>query len=171
MSPKKAEDKKTPVVSVRARGRVNATLNELGRLYKERNIDRDCRWVYAPTHKPDLSNVFGRKAQGYVEVTIGELPEAEALMPGLSSDDVVRVGDVILMSIEAEVREQFKKDLHNAAEEQSKQVGRKFYESLMSGGEISSSGSAHKATGKGSVTIEEKSFEYEVEQRTSGEKE
>jgi len=160
---------KSPSINVRARGRINAVLDQLGQLYKEKYPDRDCRWVYAPTHKPELSNVLGRRAQGYVEVKLGELEDAGDLMPGLGPDDVVRVADVVLMSIEAEVRDMFKEDLHEAAKEQGERVGRKYYEALMEEEAMGPGGTRHVAVGRGQASIEEREFEYEIEQRTSEE--
>ena len=170
MSPTaKKETKKVPSITVKARGRINSVLDQLGQLYRERNLDRDCRWVYAPTHKPELSNVLGRRASGYIEVTLKDLPEAKDLMQGLNPDDVVRVGDLVLMSIEAELREIFKKEAHDAAAEQGSRVGRAYYEKLMEEERAGPDGKVHRATGKGAVTIEEKEFEYDIEQRTSSE--
>lgn len=161
--------KKAPSVVVKARGRINSVLDQLGAIYKSKNSDRDCRWVYAPTHKPELSNVLGRRASGYIEVTLKDLPEAKDLMHGLNPDDVVRVGDLVLMSIEADLRAAYKKEAHNIAMEQSDRVGRAYYEKLMSEERAGPGGTVHKATGKGSVSIEEKTFEYDIEQRTSDE--
>jgi hypothetical protein len=169
MSAASKKEEKVPSITVKARGRINSVLDQLGALYRGRNPDRDCRWVYAPTHKPELSNVLGRRASGYVEVRLVDLPEAKDLMQGLNPDDVVRVGDLVLMSIEAELREIYKKEAHDTAAEQGSRVGRKYYESLMNEERAGPDGKAHKATGKGAVTIEEKTFEYDVEQRTSNE--
>ncbi len=160
-----AKEKKTPSIRVKARGRISGLMDQLGDAYRKHFPDRDCRWVYAPTHKPELSNVLSRRAQGYEEVCICDLPEAEGLMAGLSPDDVVRVADTILMSIEAELREIFKSDLHSEAVEQSERVERKYYEELRALEEEAKTGSKHKVTPRGRLTIEEKTLEYEYEQR------
>lgn len=165
---KKAAER--PSIRVRARGRLASITDELARLYREANPERDCRWVYAPTHKPELANVLTRRAQGYQEVTVNELPEAKDLMTGASPDDAVRIGDVILMSIEAEVREIYKEELYQLAKEQGEQVQTQYYEKIAEESQKSSiSGRKHKAAAKGSVKIEERELEYEYEQKTSEE--
>lgn len=162
---KETAKKKTPSIRVKARGRISGLMDQLGEAYRKRHSDRDCRWVYAPTHKPELSNVLSRRAQGYEEVCICDLPEAEGLMAGLSPDDVVRVADTVLMSIEAELREMFKKELHSDAVEQGNRVERKYYEELRAAEEEAKAGGKHIATPRGRVVIEEKELEYEYEQR------
>ena len=164
----KKKDRKRPAIHVRARGRVSAIMDQLGATYRELNPERDCRWVYAPTHKPELSNVLSRRAQGYTEVTLKELPDAEPLMRGLSSDDAVRVGDTILMSIEAELREIFKEELHSDAMEQGERVQRSYYEAQEQL-EEQGSGRQHRGAARGSANIEIREKEYEYEQRTSEE--
>lgn len=169
---KETEEKKTPSIRVKARGRISGLMDQLGEAYRERHPDRDCRWVYAPTHKPELSNVLSRRAQGYQEVCIVDLPEAEGMMAGLSPDDVVRVADTVLMSIEAELREIFKKELHSDAVEQGERVEKKYYEQLLAAEEEAGTGAKYSATPRGRVHIEEKELEYEYEQRQGeGEKE
>ena len=159
--------KKGAGIHVRARGRVSAIMDQLGAIYRAANPDRDCRWVYAPTHKPELSNVLSRRAQGYIEVRFKDLPDAEPLMRGLGPDDAVRVGDTILMSIEAELRQIFKDDLHAHALEQGERVQRSYYERQEELAETSGSGRKHKGVARGSVSIQERTHEFEYEQRTS----
>lgn len=162
---KKSAETKVPI-SVRARGRVSGILDLIGDMYREAYPDRDCRWVYAPTHKPELSNVLGRKASGYVEVRVKEIPKLGDFLPGSSPDDVVRVADLVLMSIEAELRNIFKEELHQAAIEQGKRVERSYYERIDAESQ-EGGGRTHKASAKGSLNIEEREYEYDIEQRTS----
>jgi hypothetical protein len=169
MSDDEKKGKREPSVRVRSAGKVNNVMNMLGEKYRELVPDRDCRWVYAPIHKPELSNVMSRLAQGYVPVLIKDLPLAKGLMPGLKPSDEVRVGDTVLMSIEAEVREIFKEELHQDALEQGKRVEREYFDALEGESEEGSSGEAHKASGRGSFKLEEQEREYEYEQRTSEE--
>ena len=168
---KKKETAKRPSVRVRARGRVSSLMDQLGELYRSQHEGRDCRWVYAPSHKPELSNVMSRRAQGYVEVTFTELPEATDLMRGLGPDDAVRVGDVILMSIEAELRDIFKQELQEDALEQGKRVERSYYDEISKLEDMGPDGKAHRSTPRGSVDISVKELEFEYEQRTSEQKE
>ena len=165
---KKETEKKAPSIRVRAKGRISGLLDQLGASYRERFPDRDCRWVYAPTHKPELSNTLSRRASGYVDVCIVDLPEAGDLMPGLSPDDVVRVGDVVLMSIEAELRKIFADEAHEDAMEQGKRVEREYHEGIdRLGDEAGKDSRGHRyVRPRGHASVEVKEHEYEYEQRS-----
>jgi len=156
----KEERKRVPRVSSRSRGKVSQTLELLGEMYLERHPDRDIRWVYHPEHRPDLSNVITRRAYGYEEVYVRELGES---VLGLKDADVVRVGDVVMMSCPAEVKKELREEIAERAREQASSVERGYYEAI---DEIKKpSGAEMRARGK--AAIEEREVAYDIEQRTS----
>lgn len=154
--------KEIPRVVTRHAGRINHLLESLGDSYKKTHPDMDCRWVYHPEHKRELSNVIGRKASGYRKVMRSDLPEE--MQELIENESEVRVGDVILMKISREVRDEMRKELAERAQDQAKSVDRKFRESLELA-EKGPDGTVHQATPRGSAKIEEKEFEYDIEQK------
>ena len=151
-----------PRVTVQSKGRVTQMMEQLADLYKAKHPDRDVRYVYSPVHRPDLSNVLTRRAQGYIPVIAQELGTD---VPGIKADEDVRVGDVVLMSIERATREAISQELEDLAKEQSSSVERSFYDSIESMGDGVSE--EHKPRPRGRSVIEEREFAYDIEQRSS----
>ncbi len=154
-----------PKVTVAGRGRINSMMNRLASMYVELNPDRAVRWVYSPMHRPELSTVLGRRAQGFAPVLVEDLHEE---IPGMKPDEEVRVGDLILMSIEKEARDEMRAELKERALEQARSVDRAYYDSLTAE-TVSPSGEVHRARPRGRSVIEELEHSYELKQRTSKE--
>lgn len=157
--------REAPDVRVRNRGQVTSTLERYADAYRKRYPDRDVRWVYNPTHKPELSGILGRSAEGYRVVTWGELGME---IEGMKEDAIVQVADLALMSIDKATRAKLRADREQAAKDQLNLVKRKFYE------EVDAEASAVKPShhsrppmrAVGEASIQEKEFEYNVEQRS-----
>lgn len=160
---KDAPRKKAPVVRVSSRGQVSQALERLAAMYREQFPEREVRYVYDPTHKPELSGVMGREASGYELVYYRELGEGVKEDP----EKVVRVGDLVLMSIEADKKQALRDERAEWARSRAEAVQRKFYEEAQiaakSGTPSHHSGPAIRAIG--SAKIEEKVHEYDVQQR------
>lgn len=158
---RKAPEPDIPNIRVRSKGRINGMLEHLGEMFRKNNPGWDCRWVYSPSHRPELTNVIARKAEGYQDVYAKELGIE---VPGIHADEVVRVGDVILMKLPAEEREAKKQELAEAAQDAAKSVDRRFYESIE---EISTPGMTeeHRPRPRGRSVIEERDHHYEVDQK------
>lgn len=159
--------KDPPRIMTRSRGRITETLEGLAEQYEEANPGMKCRWVYSPEHKPELSNVISRKAQGYKTVT-GELHPNASEMLGLEDSEPVRVGDLILMAVPKEIYEQIRRELEERAQSEAERVNEEFYDEVE---KISTAGmrSEHKPRPRGRAVIEEREFEFDVEQGTSTE--
>lgn len=127
--PTKEQKDTAPPVSVKSKeGRMNRRLKQLSDLYIERNPGMATRWVYSPEHKPDLSNVLNRQADGYKLVFNKDLGnEFAASIPGLKAEEPVRIGDVVLMTIAAEAQKAFQKDLDERAVADRDRVQQEFY--------------------------------------------
>lgn len=152
--------KRVPRVRTGSRGKISQTLDMLGEMYKKDNPEREIRWVYHPEHRPDLSNVITRRAQGYVEVYVEDLGDT---VLGLKSGEVVRVGDLILMSCPTEVKEELREEIAERAREQASSVQREFYDSI---DQVAKPGGAEMRA-RGKAAIEEREASYDIEQRTS----
>ena len=125
------------------------------------------RWVYSPEHKRELSNVVSRMSEGYQRVDISELGEGlEDYVVG----DEVRVGDVILMKISRIEKTELVEELAARAQDQTQSVEAGFYEGIADLGLKDSHGDDVRARPTGRTTIEERELDYDIEQRTSGEK-
>lgn len=153
-------------VRVRNRGQVTSTLERYGAAYRERYPERDCRYVYDPQHKQELSGVISRQADGYEIVTMGEIglggPEKEG--------QTVRVGDLVLMSIDKEARQELIEAREQLSRDQLETVQRSFYDAQEALATEAMKEGMSKPPMKpmGSVLISEKQFEYDIDQRTGG---
>lgn len=150
-------------VRVRNRGQISNALERQAEEYRKQFPDREVRYVYDPEHKPELSGILGRKAQGYRIVTQAEV--------GLTGDEAeenkpVRVGDLVLMSIPRAEKEAEEAYRANLSKEQMQRVQRDFYQDQGELGSRSKPGHHSKAPTRpiGTATIEERDFEYDVEQ-------
>src|SRR5262245_53089754 len=91
------EMEEVPSVQVSSKGRVSQSMEFLAKAYEARHEGRrKTRWVFSPLNKPELSNVIGRKMDGWRVVVGKDLPEAGELL-GTEELEIVRQGDVILM--------------------------------------------------------------------------
>lgn len=161
---KKEEKKEAPVVRVRSRGQVSSTLERFAEIYRAQNEGRDVRYVYDPTHRPELSGVMGRRAMGYETVTFGQIGEEG---PGQKADDPVRVGDLVLMSIGKEAKEAIRQERAGYAKDRAQSVQRQFYDEIEKAANESTpshhSGPAARPLGR--AVIEERELSYDVKQR------
>ena len=158
-----AEPNRIPTVKSSVKGRISRTMEMLAELYKQDNPDRDCRYVYSPEHRSDLSNVLSRMSQGYQYVFVKDLAHE---VPGFEEgDSKVRVGDVVLMSIPTEVREAIQEEILEDAAHQVDAVEDGYkaaIEAATDGGR-----GEHRSVPRGRSIIEERDHHYDVEQRTS----
>lgn len=152
------------IVRVRSAGQISQALEGYAAKYRENYPNRAVRYVYDPTHKPELSNVLGRQAMGYELVKYREL---ELDSDSVDDDAVVRVGDLVLMSIDADTKQALVEEREGWAKDQMKQVQRKFYNEVEEAAEkrTPSHHSGPAARPLGRAVIEERSFEYDVKQR------
>lgn len=164
---KKKEKKEAPaVVRVRSRGQVSQALERFAEMYRNNYPERDVRYVYDPTHKPELSGIMGRQALGYQIVTYGELGLVDE-KEGVAEDQTVRVGDLVLMSVDKDTKQALRDEREELARDQMKKVNREFYHEVE---EEARKRTPRDHSGPGSrpigrAVIEERSFEYDIEQR------
>lgn len=160
----KPRARKVPLVRTKASGKVNRVLEGLAQMFKDNNPTVDCRWVYHPEHKKELSNVIARRSEGYQHVQMDELGDG---VRDLVDGDEVRVGDVVLMKISRVERGELKDELAERALDQSRSVESSFHESIAGTQVYGPDGRRHEARPRGSARIEEREFEIDQEQRTS----
>lgn len=153
---------KAPRVRVRNRGVVSGSLDGFAERYREQFPDRDCRWAYDPGHKPELSTLMAREADGYRLVRWEELG-----LDGKKEGESVRVADLVMVSISKREKMAIVADKMAAAREQRERVQREFYEEQEK--QASANKPDHHARNPikpmGSVSIIEKEHQYDVEQR------
>lgn len=157
--------KEAPVVRVRSRGQISGTLERFAAMYEQRYPEKATRYVYDPSHKPELSGVMGRQAMGYEVVTWGEI--------GIVGDDrrkeedPVRVGDLVLMGVDKEIKEKLRAERRQWAKDQTESVQRKFYEEIEKEAESKTPGHHRSPVARplGRAVIEERDFEYDIQQR------
>lgn len=154
--------KQTPPVRVRARGQISGALERYAEKYREQYPDRDVRYVYDPQHKPELSGVLGRQAEGYEVVTLAEIGQT-----GENENKPVRVGDLVLMSIPKEEREKLKLERQIIAAEQRASVQKEYYDEIEKSAHAARPGHHTRNPSRpiGIATVEEKELTYEIEQR------
>lgn len=169
MAYKEKKDSEVPSITVNAKGRIGKLLERLAKFYEAAHPGRAVRWVYAPEHKPDLSNVLERKMDGYELVRVEDL-KADDLLYDRPEDDLVRVGDLVLMSTTAQNKMERVKENEEAARNQRAQVERAFYEEQEKA-EVRSSatGDIHRAKPRGRATVREAEVDLNRDQRSSTE--
>lgn len=127
----KEKKEAAPVTRVKSSGRINRRLEALQELFERSNPGRSVRWVYDPTHKPDLSNVLNRTIDGFEMVYVKDLGEgAVQSLPGLKKEEPVRVGDTVMMSIAEAERKEMRADLDRAAADEMTRVDQEFQHSI-----------------------------------------
>lgn len=109
-------------VAVRARGLVNAMMEQADAIIKEKNPGLDTRWEYAPPNGDD-SMVIAREAQGFRVVNNSELGDNRRPGP-------VRRGDLIQMVGPKELAEELRQQDARAAFEDLKAPEEAFKTSL-----------------------------------------
>lgn len=119
-----------PRARVKSAGKVSRRLDSFAKLFKENNPGQDCRWVFDPAHKPDMSNVYGRQADGYAVVSPDQLGPDFRETSSDKKGVVVRVGDVILMSIAEDIRTGYQKEQDDLAADELSRVNHEFHESI-----------------------------------------
>ncbi len=130
-TPGKEEKRTAPVTRVRSGGRVSRRLEVIAEMYLKTRPDMAVRFVYSPEHKPELSNVTSRHIDGYRTVYVKDLgDDVGEMMPGIKPEDPVRVGDVIMMSIAADVRQEIQDDLDRASADEMSRVEEEFHHAV-----------------------------------------
>lgn len=158
------EQKKAPVVRARNRGQITSTLERYSDAYRAAHPDRAVRYVYSPEHRPELSGVIGREAVGFKLVTYEELG---ITFEGMDPKAVVRVADLVLMSIEADKAAEQRVENRQHALEALKTTQQDFYEKTEQLGESTRSRTSGRPGIRpiGSSDLAIKTHEYEIEQR------
>lgn len=155
-----------PAVTVKSQeGRMNRRLKMLSDMYLKNHPGKSTRWVYSPEHKPDLSNVVSRQADGYALVYNKDLgKEFLDSLPGLKPEDAVRIGDVVLMSIAAEAQKAFQRELDERAKGELERVEKEFHQNIsdmeVPGGKMREE---YRARPRGRSVIEEVEREVSVD--------
>lgn len=158
---KEAKKKFAPKVNVKSAGRISATLEGIADDYRRQYPDREVRWVYHSATKPELSNVMSRRAEGYDLVKPDEFTESITASSFTDEKGLIRVADVVLMSILAGQREANRAARQDMASDQLASV-KDNYDASMG----SARSGRHRATARGAVKLEPKDHEYEIEQRS-----
>jgi len=162
-TPSKDKKRKAPHTRVRSGGKVGQRLKMLADMYIKLNPEDDVRFVYSPEHKPELSNVTSRHIDGYRLVYVKDLGNDVAeMLPGMKAEEPVRVGDVVMMSIEAEIRQEIQAGLDNAAAEEMSRVQEEFYEAIDEVKLRSGMRDEYKARPRGTTTTEHVEREVDV---------
>jgi hypothetical protein len=131
------------------------------KLYDSKNPGRCARWVYSPQHKPELSNVIGRRMDGWTEVRVQDLPDTKELLGLKGEEDVVRSGDVVLMSNTTAKRDELRKENVDRAKEQVEQVNVKHYKDTENIKVSTPDGDTHSVRPRGRAAIEEREINFE----------
>lgn len=148
-----SERKTPPRVRARHRGQVNSALEAIVEELREKNPDKAYRFVYAPPQGSRVAQVARRNAMGY-EVT--DL-DAEALETAFSKGSTVVVGDVVLMEIDKELREEDEEHLKELALEEARRPKEAFYRAMER--------NKHRglgATPTGEVSYDEREYELNL---------
>jgi hypothetical protein len=129
--PSKERKAKAPTTRVRSGGKVGRRLKLLADLYIEGHPGQGVRFVYSPEHKPELSNVTSRHIDGYRLCYVKDLGgDAAEMLPGMKPEDIVRVGDVVMMAIAEDIRDEMREDLDRATAEEMGRVQEEFYDAV-----------------------------------------
>jgi hypothetical protein len=164
--PTKERKDEAPTTTVKGQsgGRMNRRLKMLSDMYIERHPGKATRWVYSPEHKPDLSNVLSRQADGYELVFNKDLgDDFTTSLPGLKKEDPVRIGDVVLMAIAAEVKAAFQRELDERATADRDRVQQEFYGKIEDM-EVPGMRDEHRARPRGRSLIEEVERDVDVDE-------
>lgn len=154
MATKKADKKTPPTIRARRRGSTTDILKTVADQYLEKNPDREIRWVYAPEHDARHSQIYRRQAQGYKLVD----PQNEELdFPHGITGSQVRVGDLVLMSIDKDSRSEDEQMQKEIAQREAAKSRDTYYEAQLRMGKTSP-----RATGD--ISDRSEHFEVKVEE-------
>jgi len=148
-----------PQVDSKKAGHVGKTLEGIALAYKQKHPDRECRWVYSPLHRGELSNVMTKRSQGYKPVMVKDV----GMLDGFNPEDQMRVGDLVLMAIHQETHKKLEEEVKERADEQLKQVEREYYDQIQN--LDVRDGQDPRMRPAGRAVIEERDHEYEHKQR------
>lgn len=162
------KQKKPPRVRAGTRGHVNTILDSLAEKYKENNPGQDCRWVYAPEDRQDYSKVLQRRVVGYKPVSPDELGDDGTAELFTNSKGVIRVGDLILMGIEGEQRQELLSEAVTDAKEEAARVKKQFYDQVEQVTVRTSSGEVHRGVPVGDISVSEEEFELKLPEEKEG---
>ncbi len=130
-TPSKEEKAGAPHIRVRSGGKVGRRLKLLAEMYIERHPNEGVRFVYSPEHKPELSNVTSRHIDGYRLCYVKDLgDDVGEMLPGMKPEDIIRVGDVVMMAVAEAIRDEMRKDLDQATEDEMGRVQEEFYDAV-----------------------------------------
>lgn len=152
--------KRTPKVEVQSQGRISKHLEYLVKSYEQKNPGRGARWVYSPTHKPELSNVIARRMDGWTEVRVADLPDAKELLGLKGEEDPIRSGDVIMMSNAKEKIAELRQENVDRAKEQVQQVNVKHYKDTQDIQATGPDGETHSVRPRGRSAVEEREINF-----------
>ena len=148
MATAKKEEKEPPRITARTRGLYHDLLQGTLEEFERKNPGKKGRWVRLPEDKHDNSQLLRRRAMGYEIVSASDA--------GIESrhgetGDMVRVGDVVLMAIDAKIRDQIEAELAFDAREEVRRVQNQFYQDVE--GQTAGNHQGH-ATGQIDMTYE-----------------
>lgn len=158
---KETRKKFAPKVQVRSGGKISATLEGIVAEFKSIYLDMDCRWVYHSATKPELSNIMGRRAEGYAIVKANEFTGEFLITPFVDEKGLIRVADTVLMKIPTGQRDANRVERQSMANAQLQTIEAKYKDSMDNVGS-----GKHRAASRGAVKLEERDHEYEIEQRS-----
>lgn len=130
-SPSKDKKAAAPMTRVRSGGKVGRRLKLLADMYIAKHPNQAVRFVYSPEHKPELSNITSRHIDGYRVCYVKDLgDDVGEMLPGMKPEDSVRVGDVVMMAIAADIRQEMQADLDQATADEMGRVQEEFYDAV-----------------------------------------
>lgn len=95
--------------------------------FRQLHPDAEVSFVYDPTHKPQLSKLSKRQSQGY-RIVRGE--ELELQDHQLEEGKPVRVGDLVMMTVPAGLKDALDLEKAEIAAEELKRPKNEYYESI-----------------------------------------
>jgi hypothetical protein len=160
-APEKPRVENPPVMKARTRGHISEVLDGLAESYKADNPDKEVAFVYDPINNPGMSKRMRRTAQGYKEVKATDLKKEN---PFGGKEGPVRVGDLVLMTVDKTTHTQLKKDLSDLAKAEMERVKPAFQSAVS---EITAEGATGTHTGRpiGSLSMEFQERDVHIDQR------
>ncbi len=119
-APKPTKAKKRPrppYLRARQRGTYTAMMEECEKAFKAKNPDREIYWAADPEHDKKFSKVPKRQMMGY-ELVDAQTDEIKQVMGEIGSQ--VRIGDLVMMSIPRDWRDEIAADKAAVALEDSR---------------------------------------------------
>lgn len=155
--PSSSGDRKAPPrVKARQRGGVNTAIDMIVDQLREANPDKEYRFVYAPPQGSSLAQVARRSAMGYRVVDLESEDDIDTPFPQKGSKAVM--GDVVLMEIDKDLREEEEEYLEELASEDARRSQEAYHRHLE---ENTQDGRVY-ASPSGEVTVEERSYELDL---------